>query len=70
MKNTKIKGHALRHEGRVYAGPIAGYVAGIVGPAVCSCGAESEPLAQAADRKRWHRDHKNDIRSEIGPATL
>jgi hypothetical protein len=61
-KPNRLAGHALRNEGRIYAGPIAGYVAGIVGPAICSCGAKSETFAQAADRKRWHRQHKADIR--------
>lgn len=68
MKNTKLKGHGLRHEGRYWTG--FRYVSGGMAPGVCECGAVSEPLNAANARKQWHRDHKNDIRSERGLATL
>lgn len=57
----RVAGHELKNEGRVYAGRPAGYVAGIVGPGVCSCGEKSAPMATAADRKRWHRQHKEKV---------
>jgi hypothetical protein len=30
---------------------------------VCECGAKSDLLSSGAARKRWHRDHKNEVRS-------
>lgn len=60
MSTNRLIGHGLRHEGRYWTG--FRYVSGGMAPGVCECGAESRPLPSAADRKRWHRDHKDDLR--------
>ena len=60
MKSNRLAGHTLRNEGRVY--DPHGYPM-CCGPAVCSCGAQSESLHTAAARQRWHREHKATIRA-------
>ncbi len=47
-----VPGHTLYQEGRGFYGP-AGR---------CSCGATSQPLTSDAARKRWHADHKAEMR--------
>lgn len=53
--NTRLAGHELRNEGRVY--DPHGYVQS-TGVSRCSCGDLSPVLESAAARKRWHREHK------------
>jgi hypothetical protein len=63
---NRLAGHGLRHEGRYWTG--FRYVSGGMAPGVCECGAQSAPLSSAADRKRWHRAHKGDIRRQKAEA--
>lgn len=57
--NTRLAGHELRNEGRVYDG------IHLVreGASRCSCGEWSPLLPSSAARKRWHREHKDAIRA-------
>ncbi|MFY1595453.1 hypothetical protein [Micromonospora sp. WMMD737] len=59
MKTNRLAGHTLPNEGRISRD---GYPV-CCGPAVCSCGARSEGLHGANARKRWHRQHKDNIRA-------
>lgn len=59
--NTRLVGHELRNEGRLYDPSIHRYVNG-PGRAQCSCGEPSATLPSTGARKRWHRAHKDDIR--------
>jgi hypothetical protein len=55
---TLLKGHALYREGRIrYTGSAQ---------ARCQCGAFSKPLESDATRKRWHKQHKEEIRKAAG----
>lgn len=60
MKPNRLPGHELRNEGRVY--DLHGQRT-CCGPAICSCGAQSEELHSTAARQRWHRQHKDAIRA-------
>ena len=60
-QNTRLTGHGLWHEGRIWTG--LRYSSCATGVGRCECGAQSPPLANATKRKQWHRDHKNDIRA-------
>lgn len=51
MQVSRLAGHTLPNEGRLPWSTAEG-------PAVCSCGATSEPLASANARQKWHRGHK------------
>lgn len=62
-KDTRLAGHGLRNEGRVYQGGIRLVQ---VGKGRCECGAESPVLRSNSQRQKWHRDHKNDIRAAQG----
>ena len=67
---SRIKGHTLRFEGaphvvaedgrvvRVYGsyGGVSGF-----GRGLCSCGALSDLLDSAHQRKKWHREHKAEV---------
>ncbi len=59
--STRLVGHVLPNEGRIYepwGQPIT------VGPARCTCGAESPVLTSDNARKKWHRDvHKPAVRN-------
>lgn len=64
---SRVVGHELRNEGRVfrigeryYASLGSGERNG-PGSARCSCGAESPSLPTTAARQRWHRQHKADV---------
>lgn len=62
MKTNRLAGHELRNEGRVYISG-EGYRSRVDGRGRCSCGVKSSRLLpNAAQRKQWHRDHKDDIR--------
>jgi hypothetical protein len=65
---TQIPGHGLQFEGepfdpvprdgrwaRIYGGSK-------VGVGVCSCGQTSDVLTSNNARKRWHKDHKAEVR--------
>jgi hypothetical protein len=60
--STLVAGHGLRHEGRYWNG--LAYVSGGMAPGRCTCGDRSEPLPTGAARKRWHREHKDEIRAQ------
>lgn len=67
---NRLPGHTLPCEGRVQlGGHIIGDGSG-EGRARCSCGKDSPLLPSTRARKQWHRDHKNDIHSEIGLARM
>jgi hypothetical protein len=68
--SNRLAGHTLPCEGRVQlGGHIIGDGSG-EGRACCSCGRESPLLPSTRARKQWHRDHKNDVRSELGLARM
>ena len=60
---TLLRGHALRHEGRVI-GTIAMHNG--VGIAYCSCGSHSPVMESTSARKRWHKQHKTEERRKEG----
>lgn len=79
MVSQRLPGHTLRDEGAPFSAPscdldrcaeafgvknVAPY-GGISGPghATCSCGEQSDHRPSGAARRRWHRQHKNDIRN-------
>lgn len=59
MKSNRLAGHELPNEGRAYN---AGNWIVRVGATRCSCGEVSPILQSATARKRWHRQHKDDVR--------
>lgn len=59
MIANRVAGHTLPREGRLY--DAHGYPVR-VGRARCSCGETSPEMATVAARRRWHRDHKFDVR--------
>lgn len=77
MRNTRLAGHTLLREGRAYHVDgcreclpssyrdldYGGYQAqGWGGHARCSCGDASPCLDSNSERKRWHAQHKDDVR--------
>jgi hypothetical protein len=64
---TLLRGHALRWEGAGRREDHRGRVTQQAfqrGFALCECGARSPVLQSDAARRRWHRDHKDAIRTE------
>lgn len=62
-----VKGHALAREGAVAYGPHGHFVSpGLPVPlhARCECGALSEPGISRSAAKRWHRQHKQQVREQ------
>lgn len=61
---SRLSGHGLRHEGAAFLAPKlrARDQAG-PGMALCECGTYSPIIKNRAQRKQWHKDHKDDIRS-------
>jgi hypothetical protein len=60
-----LPGHALRNEGRVFWDEHlerADDDPPSRGSAVCECGATSPVLDSDNARKRWHREHKDEMR--------
>ncbi len=56
MRNTRLSGHTLPNEGRIYEG---GIYRADVGATRCSCGEESPVLPSDNARRVWPRDvHK------------
>ena len=70
MIANRLAGHTLRSEGAPFAssGPVVTYRVRStwIGKGMCSCGAMSDVLDSNAKRKKWHRDHKDDIRRAQG----
>ena len=65
MKTNRLAGHTLPDEGRV-RGKGFRFVSDGVG--LCSCGATSERmLTSDGARKRWHRQHKDEVRAAMRP---
>jgi hypothetical protein len=71
-----VKGHGLRGEGLAFVQEPA-YFGGPSGPrmvfdqkgqGLCHCGAWSPILPTTAARRRWHREHKQAVLDERGPA--
>jgi hypothetical protein len=64
----RVPGHGLRAEGRPCEPDgygRGGYVLrrGFLGRALCECGERSPDLDSNAARKRWHVQHKEEVRS-------
>ncbi len=59
---TFLRGHALRDEGRLHY-TAEGVFRWRGGHAKCECGLLSEPGITQAAAQRWHREHKDAIRS-------
>lgn len=65
-EQMRVKGHYLIGEGESFFGDgsrIWGRRSGM-GCGKCSCGALSEKLPSDAARKRWHRQHKEEVLKE------
>lgn len=64
MTTSRLAGHGLLHEGWPFIGTKI-RATNNTGPGMgkCECGAMSEMVPTRAARKRWHRDHKADIRA-------
>jgi hypothetical protein len=76
--STRLAGHGLRREGKPYCAagckdcPFLSAVGdydghGVVsnnghGHGLCACGQSSKHLQSNADRKRWHVQHKEEVR--------
>ncbi len=57
---TLVKGHTLVQGGNNRK--LYGYSWETKGPGQCSCGLLSEDLSSNAARKRWHAQHKEDVK--------
>lgn len=60
MRNNRLAGHTIPSEGRIKN---AHGIWIAVGSIRCSCGEESGVLASDNARKRWHFQHKAQIRA-------
>lgn len=65
----RVPGHTLVGEGKPFDQPPCCYLAGRYrmgtsgdGHGKCSCGATSEHLLSGAERKQWHREHKQAVK--------
>ena len=71
-KNTRLAGHTLRSEGMPFVWVDWGtgfdwrQASGWTGKGICSCGATSDELTSNNARKRWHADHKAQMRAALG----
>lgn len=75
VKALLVPGHTLRFEGAPHndQGEVdvgrTGYIhRGGSGRAKCSCGALSPAFNSAAQRREWHRGHKQEIVLQLGKA--
>lgn len=59
MRSNRLAGHELPNEGRIYWNGI--YIVR-EGQTRCSCGVESPTLPSANARRRWHANHKDEVR--------
>lgn len=70
MRSNRLAGHELPFEGKATRKERKSFAAKQTGEQVghtyCSCGERSPELPSDNARKKWHRDHKNDIRSAAG----
>ena len=72
MIANRLAGHELRREGAPFAKTPGGgrgryeVRSTNIGQALCSCGVMSDVLDSNTKRKKWHRDHKDDIRRAQG----
>jgi hypothetical protein len=64
---TLLKGHTLILEGAAMGMGISPSTGSGVGG--CSCGARSPELPSRAARKRWHKDHKAEVRARLASAS-
>jgi len=67
--SNRMKGHSLKAEGGPHDAtgkPLPSYWGGTsgLGFGACSCGALSRLLDSGNLRKRWHREHKEELRKE------
>lgn len=63
MKATIVPGHGLQFEGRAYDDDARWVLYGKTGRGLCSCGELSPVLPSIAARKRWHREHKAEVKA-------
>lgn len=69
---TALRGHGLQAEGaphdedgdRIHGSGSRFLGSSGEGRAKCACGELSEVLASAAERRRWHNAHKDEVRSQ------
>lgn len=62
MGSNRLAGHELSNEGRIYGDGI--YIVR-EGKTRCSCGVESPVLPSANARRRWHANHKDEVRGAM-----
>jgi hypothetical protein len=71
VTNSRLPGHGLLAEGKPFEDDGRGGIrrADVYGEpdgfGACSCGDRSGVLGLDADRKRWHKAHKDAIRSSL-----
>lgn len=53
----------VNRQGELGAGGVSGH-----GHAACRCGVTSPHLYSGAERRRWHKAHKAELRGEVPPA--
>jgi hypothetical protein len=64
MSANRLAGHGLVAEGAAFASVgVRSYWGSDPGMALCECGTYSPRIKNRAQRKQWHRDHKDDIRA-------
>lgn len=67
MRRTNLRGHALVNEGAAYERSDEGNWLKVYGSwtghGVCECGEASLVLDGNNQRKRWHAEHKDEIRA-------
>lgn len=70
MRTNRLAGHELPHEGKATHKTRPNFAPSQTGKqeghTYCSCGEQSPELPSDNARKKWHRNHKNDIRSAAG----
>jgi hypothetical protein len=68
--SARLPGHGLFREGKPFrvvgdaTGEWLDIAGGHTGRARCSCGERSPILESDAERKRWHREHKQQVREQ------
>lgn len=67
--STRLSGHGLLAEGKPFrlnkeTGMYERAAFGREGSGLCSCGAVGPWQYRDADRRRWHRRHKEEVRAE------
>lgn len=60
--NNRLAGHSVPYEGRIFDGWL---VRDGAGEARCSCGAVSPVLPSTNARRKWHREHKDEVRADL-----